>query len=301
MTFIVPNDIENETPADAVEVDQNFKTTQAWVNTNLINRDGSVTMTAPLHLFGDPISGNDAVRKAYVDAILPIGIVLPYGGVTTPGGQWALCNGASVQTALMPKLFKVIGYRFGGSGGSFKLPDLGGRIAVGYDTANDRFDNTGKTGGTWTAQLPRHRHDGDHNHPQATSQSQSQDHTHAMGAHVHPVNILSDDRDATHHHDPGNGTAFATIKSDGSYTLGGGGTKVGSATTTANEDATHKHRVQGNTGGMSNADRTGGVGQGHTHKVDIPMSSGFVTGYAGTDNVEHYSPYITLNYVIRTD
>ena len=125
MPVMLPNVIENETPADAVEVDQNFKVTQQYINASVITRDGTVAMTAPLQLAGDPVGADDAVRKSYVDALLPVGIILPYGGITVPAGKWALCNGASVQTAVWPKLFQVIGHRFGGSGGASCSPTSG--------------------------------------------------------------------------------------------------------------------------------------------------------------------------------
>ena len=34
MTALIPNSIENDTPADAAEVEQNFDAIQSYVNTN---------------------------------------------------------------------------------------------------------------------------------------------------------------------------------------------------------------------------------------------------------------------------
>lgn len=42
-------------------------------------------------------------------------------------------NGASLSTALYPELFAEIGYTFGGSGGTFNLPDLRGEFLRGWD------------------------------------------------------------------------------------------------------------------------------------------------------------------------
>lgn len=45
--------------------------------------------------------------------------------------QWAPCQGQELAISQYPALFSVIGHRFGGSGTTFKLPDLRGRAAMG--------------------------------------------------------------------------------------------------------------------------------------------------------------------------
>ena len=67
MALIIPNSIDNDTPADAAELQQNFTTIQTYVNTNLLHRDGSVALTPPLLLPGDPTQDNHAANKGYVD------------------------------------------------------------------------------------------------------------------------------------------------------------------------------------------------------------------------------------------
>ena len=89
---------------------QNFTAIQTYVNTSLINRDGSVAMTEPLLLPGDPTQPNHAANKAYVDAVLPIGVIMPYGGDDRPGGQLGSCaTGRRWITATYPLLFAVLG------------------------------------------------------------------------------------------------------------------------------------------------------------------------------------------------
>jgi hypothetical protein len=51
------------------------------------------------------------------------GMIMPYGGDTAPPG-WLLCNGVTVSSVDNAKLFAVIGYKFGGSGPYFSLPDM---------------------------------------------------------------------------------------------------------------------------------------------------------------------------------
>ena len=44
---------------------------------------------------------------------------------------WALCEGQSIQTNQNTALFSLLGYRFGGEGSNFNLPDLRGRVPIG--------------------------------------------------------------------------------------------------------------------------------------------------------------------------
>lgn len=67
MALNIPNDIEVDTNADAVELQQNFDAIQNHVNIELINRQGTVAMTSPLLLPGDPAGDNQASNKRYVD------------------------------------------------------------------------------------------------------------------------------------------------------------------------------------------------------------------------------------------
>lgn len=71
----------------------------------------------------------------------PVGAVIPYAGPTAPVG-WLLCDGSEVKTSDYPQLFDVIGYAYGDSlvlegFGTFKLPDLRARTALGSNTMDN--------------------------------------------------------------------------------------------------------------------------------------------------------------------
>jgi hypothetical protein len=66
----IPNALTNGSTADAVEVQQNFDAIETHTNTEMINRDGSVAMTAQLLLSGAPTSDLGAATKAYADGVL---------------------------------------------------------------------------------------------------------------------------------------------------------------------------------------------------------------------------------------
>tara|TARA_A200000113_G_scaffold220849_1_gene231637 strand:+ start:725 stop:1258 length:534 start_codon:yes stop_codon:yes gene_type:complete len=57
------------------------------------------------------------------DAGVPPGSISCYAGINSPSG-WLLCNGGSYSTTEYAELFSIIGHRYGGSGTSFKVPDL---------------------------------------------------------------------------------------------------------------------------------------------------------------------------------
>jgi len=63
-----PYNLVNDTPADANPVESNFNRIEQYINQELIERDGSVSMRQALRLAGDPVSALDAAPKQYVDA-----------------------------------------------------------------------------------------------------------------------------------------------------------------------------------------------------------------------------------------
>lgn len=113
--------------------------------------------------------------SAAVSVLMPTATVLPYAGSTAPTG-YLVCAGQSVLIADYGDLYGVIGITYGGSGSSFNLPDLRGRVIAGQDdmggTSADRLtnqtgglngDTLGATGGHEThtlteAQMPSHTH-----------------------------------------------------------------------------------------------------------------------------------------------
>lgn len=64
------------------------------------------------------------------DAGVPPGSISCYAGINSPSG-WLLCNGDSYSTTEYAELFSIIGYRYGGSGTFFKVPDLRNRFVRG--------------------------------------------------------------------------------------------------------------------------------------------------------------------------
>ena len=110
---------------------------------------GAIPLHAPTHLDTgtDPIpvsatthtgllprlSGNPDQRldgTGAWSASHPAGVVLDYAGANPPSG-FLMCDGQAYSTAAYPALFSAIGYAYGGSGGTFNVPDCRGRTTVG--------------------------------------------------------------------------------------------------------------------------------------------------------------------------
>lgn len=68
--------------------------------------------------------------QSVLEALVPTGTMLDFAGEAAPAG-YLLRDGKSYPTAEYNRLFKVIGYKYGGSGANFNVPDSRGRVIVG--------------------------------------------------------------------------------------------------------------------------------------------------------------------------
>ena len=94
------------------------------------------------------------------------GALLMWPTASAPSG-YLLCDGSSVSTSTYANLYSVIGYTFGGSGGSFSLPDYRGKSPLGVSSSY----TLASTGGSADAIVVSHTHtatstvtDPGHNH-----------------------------------------------------------------------------------------------------------------------------------------
>lgn len=73
---------------------------------------------------------------------------------TANHGSWLLCNGSGISTTTYSGLFTLLGYNFGGSGATFNLPDLRGRVPASIGTGSGLSARTlGETVGAETHTL----------------------------------------------------------------------------------------------------------------------------------------------------
>lgn len=113
---------------------------------------------------------------------IPLGAGIDYWGSAAPNSAFAFPVGQGLSTTVYASLFALLGYTFGGAGGTFSLPDKRGRVSAAVDNmggvAAGRFTPgfgtaLGEQNHTLVAsEIPAHTHSG-------TTGVDSPDHTHA--------------------------------------------------------------------------------------------------------------------------
>lgn len=108
-------------------------------------------------------------------ALVPAGTITQTARATAPTG-YLLCDGSAISRTTYSALFDAIGTAYGSGDGSttFNIPNLKGKVPVGYDPLQTEFDALGETGGAKTNtlnanNLPPHSHpisDPGHSHTQ---------------------------------------------------------------------------------------------------------------------------------------
>ena len=102
---------------------------------------------------------------AWIEDGAMIGEIRVVAGRDIPEG-WFPCDGRELKIADYSALYSVIGFKFGGSGPSFRLPDMRGRTIVGATNFRQGPDNNHTCGAAFGAEtvtltdahLPRHQH-----------------------------------------------------------------------------------------------------------------------------------------------
>jgi microcystin-dependent protein len=88
-----------------------------------------------------------------------VGCISLFAGSVAPVG-WLICNGAGISTSTYANLFKVIGYTFGGSSGTFNLPDYRGKFEKhlnGESLGSSNSSNSSHTHSiTWNNSINNH-------------------------------------------------------------------------------------------------------------------------------------------------
>jgi microcystin-dependent protein len=142
-------DVSNVTSTEIGYLDGVTSGIQAQLNSKGPGTVTSVTGTAPISVATGTttpaISISEATQsaagimsaadKTKLDGIsgIPSGAIMAFAMNTAPSG-WRECNGASISTGgINAALFAAISYTYGGSGGSFNLPDLRGYFVRGVD------------------------------------------------------------------------------------------------------------------------------------------------------------------------
>ena len=210
-------------------------------NTQVLTSNGTTAVWAPgspITTTGDlivgngtnsstrlPIGSNSQVltsngTTAVWQQSLPAGVLLPWAGTSAVSG-YLFCDGSSYSTSTYSSLFAAIGYTYGGSGGSFNVPDLRRRTVVG-------------SGGSGTGTLGSSvgSYGGEENHTLAITE---------MPIHAHGTS------DPGHHHNYNERTTAINVDNTGST----GVTQVSPASSSATTTSSTGISVLNSGGGAS--------------------------------------------------
>jgi hypothetical protein len=185
------------------------------------------------------------VQASSISGAAPIGSVTMWAGTSANApSTYAVCNGASLSTTgTYAALFAVIGYRYGGSGATFNLPDFTSNVPVGI---------------TGVPVVPSTK---------ITSAAS------AVDAHTHTVNSALTGANSNIGINSGNSNIGINTGNVSTHTHAGG--LISGANSNIGNTQAHTHGVVGNTGGQSanhTHGTTGSDSPGHTHTYFRPNS-----------------------------
>lgn len=94
------------------------------------------------------------IREQVTSELQPTGVISMFVSGNIPVG-WLECDGRAVSRTTWRELYRMIGTSYGPGDGftTFNLPNLKGRVPIGYDTSQTEFNTMGKTGGSKSAAL----------------------------------------------------------------------------------------------------------------------------------------------------
>lgn len=277
--------------------------------TVLSNGNVGIGTTSPeqkLHVQGTVKATNletSTINNVSVDNIgVPSGSIIMHGSDLAPSG-WLLCDGTTYNgsNATYQGLFQAIGLRYGGSGTSFRVPDLRKRFAIGQ--AADLLAGTNDGLSVETRSIA-HNHSGPAHTHNITHTHSIPGHTHAMVsdastlaitsttsgyhttslAHTH-LNVQTGDTNLTHYHD--------YTHSHGTYTTTKDGKDHYHTGSTGSNEGGHSHNVKrfgvtnGNYGvyAVSSGTDVSITGGGHSHSVRT--GGALNDSFSGEDAYKH--------------
>jgi len=204
--------------------------------------------------------------------LIPAGVILPFTSTTIPDG-YLECDGRAISTTTYARLFLVIQYVYGGSGSTFNLPNMQGRIPL----CKSNTYEIGTTGGSATiTDVPAHTHTattaGAGSHSHSTSTDGAHTHTVNDSGHTHTVPSLQVNGTGTCSEQDDTGSGEPNVRSMVDRTTSSSTTGI-----TINSAGEHSHTIS--------------TASNHTHAVTVDST--------GSASVNVMNPYIVITYIIK--
>ena len=142
-------------------------------------------------LYTTPDAIKTYVLSAIGDLLVPAGSITTYGGTLSSANNvpgWLLCDGSSVSRSTYSKLFARIGTTYGyNDDNTFKLPNLKGRVIIGYCDTTSSQSFSSVSGGNWPAasQVSIGSIGGEFYHQLSLAEMPAHTHTTSSGSHSH--------------------------------------------------------------------------------------------------------------------
>jgi microcystin-dependent protein len=257
---------------------------------------------------------------------IPSGSIMQWAGTSaSPPTGWLFCNGDAVNRTTEASLFAAIGDQYGVGDGSttFNLPNISGKVVVGYDSGDTDFNTLGNTDGSKSvgltaANIAQHVHGQPHNHSlnshtHTYPHSHNHPHSHPVsippdGGHSHtrtvyqgfapypPGSVLPPSNSYTGAYTLGMRAVATTVGTSGSNNPTGAHTHPGASTGAASPSSTGIHSPT-STGGPSQPN-SGTASPAWTDSGYQPNQSTALGSTGTTFSV--MPPYIVLRYIIKT-
>ena len=248
-----------------------------------------------LEVKGSPTAAKGIATKEYVDAAMPIGAIIAYGGSAAPAG-WHLCNGTAHGSSALQAIL-----------GSANTPDLSNRFIIGAGSGMAPGTTGGVTSNTLT---PAQTATKGHGHA-VSANPETQEHTHV----VDPPNTATSGHTADHaHHTTVGGGGHGHNSSYGNnYQLSAQDQNLSGDTAAPIANTPDRFAAAFTPGEHTHAGWSGGVNQDHAHYVDIgAFNSGgrsaththviqltATVDASATAPIENRPPFYALVYIIK--
>lgn len=234
-------------------------------------------------------------HAAELGAIIPTGMLAPFGGAAAPTG-WLLCDGSAVSRTTYADLFTAIGVTYGAGNGSttFNVPDARGRAIYGKAVSG-----TGSALGEQFGSMSHTHTQPTHTHSQPTHTHTGPSHTHTGPSHTHDVSGTSG-AGGSHSHSVGGTTGSTTGTAIGQEGTGSSFEYVIKSHThsfadTSSAAGSHSHSFS-DTSSAGGTGATGAAGTGNTG-----AGGGDTTGAGGGDATGGGNPPgLVANWIIKT-